>query len=508
MALQHRPIPQECHAKMKGSVRRALIPRNRQASWDVLGVAVFPLHQMDPETKAFVTHLSTLLRALREGSQSLLRTWIESKDWRLKAKPRGPRATFEYYKRRFRFWESSDGRKWSSEDNQIDILDTPWQKCLHYLRHLGRVRAISRAQQTRRHYEGLEQVDWKTSVRLTRKIGTVNRGLLIQIVCDSVWTQRLKYCAGLTEEPTCPWCGEEETLLHLWFECPQWEALRGVLRDHEQEIRGMGGCTSQCFLLKMGAPDKLRKAWTTVQQEAANLLRHRYKAQTVPQRIARKAEWEADAGVVGTVGQIPGRLIDFDYTERIYSTAPTWPFSRTAWREMCYWAGQVRIDQSGSEPPTILEAFLSYLDISGGQRMITNLPESQHGSWCSRQLSHFRAALNAFQQIAKGPPLNPAPNEEQYADWGILMGFPKLPRLASSVVLPGEVQEALERARYEIALLPIEGNLREQWRRWTPGIPGTQMEGEHVTWAKPLWQPTPEAYCQQDMVSSMVPSGC
>ena len=67
---------------------------------------------------------------------------------------------------------------------------------------------------------------------------------------------------------------------------------------------------------------------------------------------------------------------------------------------------------SGLPPPTVLEAFLSFLVVSGGQRPLTDLTEAQHGAWASRQLSHFRAALQAFQKIARVADLLSQPPQE------------------------------------------------------------------------------------------------
>ena len=69
-------------------------------------------------------------------------------------------------------------------------LNDSWDKCLHFLRQVARRRALTKCESRRHHMVGLTNVDWKISAVLTRTPGMQDRGLLIDILSDSVWTNR------------------------------------------------------------------------------------------------------------------------------------------------------------------------------------------------------------------------------------------------------------------------------------------------------------------------------
>ena len=68
------------------------------------------------------------------------------------------------------------------------------------------------------------------------------------------------------------------------------------------------------------------------------------------------------------------------------------------------------------------------------------------------------------------------------ADWGKPLGLPQLERIGRRICLKGDdkIEEWLAGlTRDEHGESHAE--FAELWRRWTPGLPGSQMQSEHVS---------------------------
>ena len=63
--------------------------------------------------------------------------------------------------------------------------------------------------------------------------------LLLTIQTGALWTASALYKAGYLSTDTCPWCntGEAETLFHLWWRCPTFQAPRDL---YMQRFPGYG----------------------------------------------------------------------------------------------------------------------------------------------------------------------------------------------------------------------------------------------------------------------------
>ena len=186
-----------------------------------------------------------------------------------------------------------------------------------------------------------------------------------------------------------------------------------------------------------------------------------------------------------------GPLLDFDYTERLLAEGYQWPYSREAWNELKSWTTQIRHASDGGVPPTLLEAYLSFLLISGKERWVTDLPDSQRGDHVAVQLVRFKLALHHFGMLTHSDRLvHMAKGEQEWAAWSVAWGMPRLEQMAAPYILPHAQQARtwmLEQAT-KIQETTLEGDVESEWRKWAPGKPLSQMREHHRIWARPLWQ--------------------
>ena len=487
--LQHRPMPMEAHSQMKAALKRAMCKDKKIHSWEMLGVAVFPAHLLDPHLRTAFTHLRAIIQGIREGGDVLFEEWKATKGIK-GSRPRGPRATFEVYAQRLGITESEDGEEWKSEGSCMRIRTTPMKQILHFFREIGRRHSMRALEGRRLVYQGVRDIDIAKSTCLTRIPRTPYRPQLIRIVCEGVWTAHRKALAGIHESGIWMWCGREESLTHLWYECDRWEASRSLLKKWREYLQRAPRCVRECFIAVADLPSALAQQWREVQLEAAQLLRlrmnqeHEKKVPRIPKMSLSEA-WQPQR----ERDRIWGAGVDFYYVERIYNKAPTWPYSGQAWKEMNAWASMLRHDNSEQPPPTILECYLSFLWVSGGQRWLTDIDEGSHGHWISRQLHAFGQALNAFQKLAAAMYFfDPDGSKPGKAEWGRIYGLPTLDRIYVSLCLPGggTFDDVLESAATQIGTSHGMAPCAEAWRRWTPGQGGTQMTHEHRNWAPSL----------------------
>ena len=493
--IQMRPIPQQQLKILKTTIKKAMGIARRAHSWYMLCVVAHPVHLTDPGAHAAYIHIQAVWKGLKEGQAMLHRRWEDQAEQQWRQVPQGPYCTYLAYLRRWQIEFARSGIEVYLADKWVDVLRNPLGECLHALREHFRVQMLSRAAQTRHHLLGARGVDIKRTCQLTRKEGFRYRAELIQILSDGVWPQGKKYRCRLVDSGECPWCGQHEDLEHIWYHCPQWNPFRKLLNLHGDFLRAASPAVGLCFVATSEIPDALRKLWNKIQEEAATVLHWRQNTQP---KVLRGLRQELNNSPVGThVPLIPDRQMasrsySFHLNERLFAQKVEWPFSRRAWRNVNYWASQLRVFlDPQDEPPTLLEALLSFILTCEGTRLETGLGADRHGEWVSQQLNAFRRALLAFQEIARGEILVGRQICYQRDEaWSRTLGLPRQEILQLAIRLP-----QWERAREHIARMPMDligeatmGLGRELWRRWAPGRPGSQVEGPENFIAKPLWE--------------------
>ena len=90
---------------------------------------------------------------------------------------------------------------------------------------------VGRAELRRNTMAGAHELDVVMNTELNTKRNHNDRRDLLMIQSGACWTAHGLWRAGYLEKGTCPWCGvHEETLKHLWWECPAHAHLRTSLK--------------------------------------------------------------------------------------------------------------------------------------------------------------------------------------------------------------------------------------------------------------------------------------
>ena len=78
--------------------------------------------------------------------------------------------------------------------------------------------------------------------------------LLRRILADSIWTAALRHRIGKLPAATCPHCCRcEETLEHMWWECPAWESQRAAHAEANEAFSDAWPvCLKRCGICPQG----------------------------------------------------------------------------------------------------------------------------------------------------------------------------------------------------------------------------------------------------------------
>ena len=113
------------------------------------------------------------------------------------------------------------------------IKDDAKHKILHAVRDRLRRMAWRRAEMRSQNMQGLEDLDYKQSTMLWRwkKLDNHIQRLLEIVLSNAVWTRErvFRHTNGrLASSPKCTFCDtdEDETLEHLYWNCPRWGDIR------------------------------------------------------------------------------------------------------------------------------------------------------------------------------------------------------------------------------------------------------------------------------------------
>ena len=154
------------------------------------------------------------------------------------------------------------------------------------------------------------------------------------------------------------------------------------------------------------------------------------------------------------------------------------------------WATTLSVNQDDPRGLSVLLLYVDFLIFSGGQRPITDQPETNGGHRISTQVTHFIHALKGFAKLAHAPQLLADKINKDEPNTLAAYGFPRMLVTRFSVWTPrmGKAQEWLARSMSEIGddISGLHSSMI--WRRWAPGIPESQMREQHITWAQPLWK--------------------
>ena len=159
---------------------------------------------------------------------------------------------------------------------------------------------------------------------------------------------------------------------------------------------------------------------------------------------------------------------------------------------------QIHSEPQGNGPttPLFLKCMLSYIAFARGDFFETGGGPEQNGHWVSAQLDRFRSAWLSFQQLARAEPiLNDKTDKQLAGGWAHRYGLPRLVVLHCTVDYPvrKEVWEMIRIIpQWVVELPPKVCRGDDRWRRWAPGMPGTQTrEGQSFTATRMVGVPFP-----------------
>ena len=474
---------------MRSALKRTFTLRGRFHCWQLLCLFVMPAHLLDPQIKAFYEHFSHIARALREGGEELRRRWRESRAWDLRVKPKGPRHTFNIYASLFEIRESEDAKTWQTAEASVDLLKDDTRKIGHFLRNCGRTQLQKQAERLRRNVAGLSQLLLDPTVKIARCKRHPLKRFVIAMITDGIWTQQRRFRAGFASSGDCPWCRQAtETLRHLWYECPHWKAWRQPVERWLPALQSAAPCVANCFIATKELPHAMLKSWAAIQLAFAALLQARMDAQ--PRKAEAISKYDEEFPRPPPLPRQAGGRLDFQYTERLQERGFMWPFKRMAWHELLVWSSMLRRAEDEGEPPTILEAYLSFMLVGRGNRWLSELGDDQNGHLIPFQLARFKNALRHFQSIAEAPTLVSPKELTRKTHWPRGLGMPALELLATNLILPQatNVRDTLYREAQKFQTDFDEGTSETGWQNWAPGNPSSQTVEGHEKWAPPLWQ--------------------
>ena len=127
-----------------------------------------------------------------------------------------------------------------------------------------------------------------------------------------------------------------------------------------------------------------------------------------------------------------------------------------------------------------------------GHRFESGVGPEHHGEWVSVQMERFKSACLSFQHLARATPiLGNKPPKQPPGSWGPTFGFPRLPLMECTLICPARdfVWKTIRGMPMWVAGLPKGLCARsDQWRRGTPGIPGSQEHNGDRLEVPRLWE--------------------
>ena len=265
-------------------------------------------------------------------------------------------------------------------------------------------------------------------------------------------------------------------------------------------------CVSSLAVLQFGGfqlrdlPPELEGKWQQIQHIMASIVRGRmdiepdHSGERKRHAMERQREGIAPNGEPSEPPSGPKRPWSFHYTERIHGGKRPWPFGKRAWHNFQAWAARLTVIEAPqrSGPTTLLECMLSYIAFAGGERFETGMGPEQNGHWVSVQVERFRSAWLSFQHLAGADQLlNDKIERQPVGSWNALYGLPKMVILQRNVDYPArkEVWDMISALPQWVAEIPPKAcRGDERWRRWAPGMPGTQTREGQTFVAPRLWE--------------------
>ena len=404
--IQARPVPRKLCENMRRSIQQIIRTDSKGHAWECLAVLVRKPHRFDPESSAIYAHIVSVCRALRCKGPALPR-WHQALAIHQPKRPRGPRGVWILYLQRLDLREEEGILTHRPTGESIDMFKCDWGKFTHYVRSILRYRLLKRVADRRKNLEGAEQCDVKVTVALLRRKLLPNRALLIQALCDTIWSQERRASIGWTPSPNCEFCGcDREDARHILHDCPAWALYRTWPDDVARQIDEMPKAAQRCLLCPLTASERVKRQWSTYQQACVRILvarsNHIKKGPEVSRGPAPLVPAPKQTLHFAACIKPLSQLIAMPFTlpAKLRQGKCQWNWSRDQWHRLSHYMGTLRVEDPSIEPvaphPTTLELYLSYLVSNGGHRFTTQVCANRHGEWVSNQLEGFLLAVRCF----------------------------------------------------------------------------------------------------------------
>eukprot|EP00971_Amphidinium_carterae_P013937 274385-Amphidinium_carterae.1 len=478
------PITRARLLRMTSNVKKAAGFYRRPHAWGVVAALVNKPHRLDPWAVATYIHVTSCARGLRVHRQAQF-WWRHVAHHDLPAKARGPVATLCQYLKpcgvQLQGFELTDGIF------HVHLIETAWGELTHVLRHWLRQRLLSVAEATHHNLATLSVCDNEVSVKILRLPKTPNRGEIISILSDGVWSQHRKAAAGLASDDRCLFCEGREDVFHMFHECPRWEGVRSAIPPHTREyLRLAPPATSKCLHCPADASDLCKAQWPLVQTTLGHLLHTRM--QEVHQPSSNEPRSDGfDCFNVPAIPVLGEGCSVYRFTLQSCLSTPqaVWPYSREEYHRLTLFMSKcVVAPKPGPEFPYCLvaEVMLSYMLLFGENRMFTGLTDVERGPLFSTQLEKFRNALLVFARLGGSVELvPPLQKHSTFVPWPRRWGLPQMQVVALRGFAPplwARARAWLQQCSGFVAqrqLLDSRPGI-EHWRHWQPGVAGSQMK--------------------------------
>eukprot|EP00971_Amphidinium_carterae_P352885 6492762-Amphidinium_carterae.1 len=458
-----KPVTTKSCKRMKSAIIGATGMRGRAHDWGILSTLMVKSHLYDPFSVSMYTHLTSVLRGIRDCHQSL-ELWKRVRAMNLRIVPRGPVKTTLMYLHRLHIVESCDYLVWEGVNGRVHILDTPYPELQHFIRGQIRHRLWLLSATNRHRLQGAPRILRDVTMPFLHQKGQPLRKAAVAIACDALWTRRKLFMCGFVPDQLCPFCSvAPETVEHVFYECSNWELHRIEFRALGLwgELLLMPPCARLCALCTNDASPNLRLAWPKFQTMLATIwsarmqLYHDMGFSCIPDDVegfpVRDDGDNRRDMCQGHPRRVHVPTLEAVATCRQNSHKP-WPYPRTAWHELCAFFARTTITDDEAVPRiSLLELLLSFQAFHSGKRFLCQTSEETRGGWISHQLGRFRQALLSFQVLTDTAIIPTRRSEGEMSEWLPCVGFPKM-QLCVARFIPPCWSFALEK----VAMMRIE----------------------------------------------------
>ena len=189
-----------------------------------------------------------------------------------------------------------------------------------------------------------------------------NRALLIQTMCDAIWSQERRASIGWTPSPSCDFCGcVREDTRHILHDCPAWALYRTWPDDLSRQIEDMPKAAQRCLLCPMTASERVKQQWSIYQQACIRILVARSNQIKKGPDVSR-----GPAPLVATPQQTlhyaacvkplsPLLAMPFTLPAKLRQGKCHWTWSREQWHRLSHYMGALRVEGPvmNLSPPTL-----------------------------------------------------------------------------------------------------------------------------------------------------------